>query len=102
MPEIRVDSNLCQKDGLCTLACPVGIFEQKKRDAAPAVVSEEMCIGCGHCVAVCPHEAISHSDYPEGTSTPVAAEEADRTQLGLLMSGHGEFEQPRGRHSHAA
>ena len=74
MPEIRIDANLCQKDGLCTLACPVGIFEQKKRDAVPAVALEEMCIGCGHCVAVCPHGAISHSDYPEGTATPVAAD----------------------------
>ncbi len=30
-----------------------------------------MCYGCGECLAVCPHGAISHSDYPEGTVTAI-------------------------------
>jgi len=40
--------------------------------------------------------------YRGRLSRPVSTEEADRTTLGLLMSGHGEFEGARRRPGHAA
>ncbi len=71
------------------------LFEARAKGAGIILISEDL------------DELLQVSDrisvlYQGRLSTPVAVEEADRTQLGLLMSGHGEFEQPRGRHSHAA
>jgi nitroreductase/NAD-dependent dihydropyrimidine dehydrogenase PreA subunit len=67
MSEITIDAEVCRKDGLCTLACVRGIFQQQESGATPRIINPETCIGCGHCVAICPHGAMSHSDYPEGT-----------------------------------
>lgn len=74
MPRISIDENLCKKDGLCAMACPAGILDQREKGTIPRIVREQSCIACGHCVAICPHGAISHSDYPEGTVTPVEPE----------------------------
>jgi len=32
---------------------------------------EDFCLRCGHCVAVCPHGALSHRDIPLGACTPI-------------------------------
>lgn len=62
MTYIAVDDTLCQKDGICSLACPVSIIEwQKGEFARPMKSGEKLCISCGHCVAICPHKAISHA-----------------------------------------
>jgi len=71
MPEIRVNSDVCTKCGLCTQACPTGIFLQPEKGVVPRLVRKEMCIDCGHCVAICPSGAVVHGGYPEGAVTPV-------------------------------
>jgi ATP-binding cassette subfamily E protein 1 len=59
-----VDSDLCQskKCGLeCIKECPVNINGQEcitLPENKIALVSEELCIGCGICVKVCPFDAI--------------------------------------------
>jgi nitroreductase/NAD-dependent dihydropyrimidine dehydrogenase PreA subunit len=69
MIKITIDENLCHKDGLCTLACTYGIFQQKEKDTTPEIdeVMLEKCYRCGHCVSICPHGAISHSHFAEGS-----------------------------------
>jgi len=49
----------------------MNIFIQKEEDSIPEVTHEEMCISCGHCVAICPGGAISHKSFPEGSIKPV-------------------------------
>ena len=63
MSLLTVDPDKCKKDGICAAACPMGIIDWTKGEnpkASPE--AEELCISCGHCVAVCPHGAMSHRD----------------------------------------
>ncbi|MDG6988358.1 MAG: ribosome biogenesis/translation initiation ATPase RLI [Nitrososphaerota archaeon] len=59
-----VDQDLCQskKCGLeCIKECPVNINGQEcitLPESKIALVSEELCIGCGICVKVCPFDAV--------------------------------------------
>jgi len=77
MIEITIDADLCRRDGLCATACARGILEQDEKGAVPKILETEVehCFRCGHCVAICPAGAVSHSHFPEGTVTPVSAED---------------------------
>lgn len=76
MNEIKIDGDLCKKDGLCAMACPRGIILQEEKDTIPKIVDAflENCFLCGQCASICPHGAISHSHFPEGTINPIQAE----------------------------
>ncbi len=56
-----IDSSKCKRDGICADECPFGLIEIRDKESFPAPVkgAAELCINCGHCVAVCPHGAIS-------------------------------------------
>jgi len=58
-----IDKNKCNRDGICVAECPSRIIEMKDDSSFPTPVfgAERACIRCGHCVAVCPHGALSHS-----------------------------------------
>lgn len=61
MTLLTVDETLCKKDGICAAECPMGIIKWKKGELpVPVPKAPELCIDCGHCVAVCPHGALSH------------------------------------------
>jgi nitroreductase/NAD-dependent dihydropyrimidine dehydrogenase PreA subunit len=75
MPEITIDADICKRCGTCALTCPRGVFRQEERGTIPQIGTLGMCFECGQCVAVCPQGAISHSAYPEGTVSPIKAEE---------------------------
>lgn len=71
MPLITVDEQKCKKDGICVSECPFLLLGQKDPESIPAAVpnAEKLCLRCGHCVAVCPHGALSltgmdEADYP--------------------------------------
>ena len=61
MALFTVDESKCKKDGICVSECPACIIEMKTPDSAPSPINgaQELCIKCGHCVAVCPHGALS-------------------------------------------
>ena len=63
MSLLTVDQEKCHRDGICAEVCPAGIIEFKNKDAFPILVDggDILCIRCGHCVAVCPHGAMSHA-----------------------------------------
>lgn len=60
---IVIDEQRCKKDGLCAIECPAGIIRLQKDDGYPKMIAggEVSCLRCGHCVAVCPEGALSHS-----------------------------------------
>jgi nitroreductase/NAD-dependent dihydropyrimidine dehydrogenase PreA subunit len=75
MPLLEVIEDRCKRDGICIESCPAGIIEFNK-DGFPALIErgDSYCIRCGHCVAVCPHAAMSHADMPAERCLPVRKE----------------------------
>ena len=73
MPLFSIDQEKCKRDGICVQDCPVQIIVQPDKDAfpAPAEDAAEFCINCGHCVAVCPHGALTLSTMPIDTCPPL-------------------------------
>jgi nitroreductase/NAD-dependent dihydropyrimidine dehydrogenase PreA subunit len=61
MNGLTVDHNKCQRDGICAADCPAGIIKMKSSENYPEPVAGfgKFCLACGHCVAICPHEALS-------------------------------------------
>lgn len=66
MSLLNIDKTLCKRDGLCAADCPTAIIHLKDSESVPELVAggDQMCLRCGHCVAVCPHGALDHADIP--------------------------------------
>lgn len=58
--KVGIDASKCLKDGICIKVCPCGVFAPSQ-NGIPAInpMTVATCINCGHCVAVCPGQAIS-------------------------------------------
>ena len=63
MALFTIDKDKCRKDRLCVMECPMQIISMKNEGEIPEPVSgaENVCINCGHCVAVCPTGALNLS-----------------------------------------
>lgn len=86
MSQIVVDKNLCKRDGACIDVCPPRTLVAGK-DGFPEEVPESRCILCGHCVAVCSCDALTHSGLPEEDFLPVSKEvPTPEVMDGFLMS----------------
>ena len=70
---IVIDEEHCKKDGLCAIECPAVIIRVNKETGFPEMVpgGEERCLLCGHCVAVCPHGALTHKHCPREECPPI-------------------------------
>lgn len=66
---MTIDEGRCLKDGFCARECPAAIIELPG-DGFPRIKpgQEEGCMDCGHCVAVCPHDALRHERIPAAGS----------------------------------
>lgn len=94
MPKISIDPSRCAGAGFCALTCPQAIFRQRTAGEVPRLARAEACVHCGQCVALCPHGAIRHPDYPEGSLRAVRRR--------LLPSYEGLLELLRSRRSRRA
>jgi len=75
MSLLIVDQEKCKKDGICAADCPTAIIKIDKQEGPRLVSNGEMsCLRCGHCVAVCPHQALSHKEVPLENCTPIQKE----------------------------
>ena len=56
-----VDPEKCNQDGFCVDACGKRLIEIEEGESVPTLIAgaEELCISCGHCVAVCPTGALA-------------------------------------------
>ena len=61
MALITIDRTRCKKDGICAAECPFSLIALTGEDGFPEIrpAAARLCIQCGHCVAVCPHDALS-------------------------------------------
>lgn len=77
MYEVTINSERCKKDGLCAMICPVGVIQQDEKVTVPKISGEYVarCIACGHCMAICRHGAISHSEFPATTVRAIPFEQ---------------------------
>jgi nitroreductase/NAD-dependent dihydropyrimidine dehydrogenase PreA subunit len=80
----KINADKCIRCGQGVAACPSLVIDLGEKQAE--VVKPEWCLGCGHCGAVCPTEAIfqeatSYENYPGQGSTPATSPET----LGLLL-----------------
>lgn len=73
MSIVTIDPQRCKKDGLCVRICEK-VFAQEAEGSPPAVVHEEHCNSCGHCVLLCPSGAITQTDCPPEKVHPVKRE----------------------------
>jgi len=63
---LNINEDLCQRDGLCVRDCAAAIIQLAENNGLPEIIpdGEGVCLECGHCVAVCPHGALSHERIP--------------------------------------
>ena len=61
MAFITIDETRCKQDGICAAECPRRLIIQEDDKSFPRIApaNEANCMACGHCVAVCPHGALS-------------------------------------------
>jgi len=76
MSLLIVDESKCKQDGFCVRDCPTAIIRLKDKESYPEMVpgGEQSCLTCGHCVAVCPHGAMSHKMVPFDDCPPIQKE----------------------------
>jgi nitroreductase/NAD-dependent dihydropyrimidine dehydrogenase PreA subunit len=72
MPYIHVDESRCARDGLCASVCPMSVIEHSP-SAVPHTNAEKAgsCISCGHCMAVCPRDALLLGDVTSDELRPL-------------------------------
>lgn len=78
MPLLKVDRDKCRQDGICAAECPSRIIQFNADDGYPetAAQASRFCLACGHCVAVCPHGALSLKWFKPDDCPPVRTEPA--------------------------
>jgi nitroreductase/NAD-dependent dihydropyrimidine dehydrogenase PreA subunit len=71
----RIDSDACNRDGICKKACPVDVIDILPDGTPhPSDDAENICIRCGHCLAVCPTGSFYHRDMDRDNCPPVRSE----------------------------
>lgn len=76
MRQLIIDVTKCKQDGICAAECPAGIIKLKNGKGSPEINPDnfQSCLLCGHCVAVCPNGALSHSEIRIENCPPIRKE----------------------------
>jgi len=90
MTFMTVDPTKCNQDGICVAECPGRIIRMDAESGYPVPTDDfaEICLKCGHCVAVCPTGAMSlHWLGPDDCRTIRKEFEATPDQVEQLLCG---------------
>ena len=75
MPLFTIDPAKCRRDYACVAECPRLLLEIPPDSGVPTAVpdADALCIDCGHCVAVCPHSALTLRSMAPGDLPSIQA-----------------------------
>lgn len=73
MNHFAINQEKCTRDGICAESCPMGLIAHQDNTSYPTATddAEKFCVQCGHCVAVCPHGALSLKTIKPDQCPPV-------------------------------
>ena len=73
MALLTIDHDKCKRDGICVSECPFSLILENRQTGYPEIrpAAERLCITCGHCVAVCPHQALTLALLGPDTCLPL-------------------------------
>jgi nitroreductase/NAD-dependent dihydropyrimidine dehydrogenase PreA subunit len=75
MAFMTVDFKKCVKDYLCVADCPMELIKKKENGYPESIEgADELCISCGHCVAICLAGALSLEKVPVEQCVPLPGE----------------------------
>src|SRR6056297_2018203 len=89
MSLIQINKDKCDLSYSCVRECPVNAIEVKVNTDYARIIPER-CIGCGHCVGVCPQDAVVYRDSKQQTKDMLESEE--QTVAIVAPSISGEFD----------
>lgn len=85
MINFKVNQEKCVNCGLCSSDCPVLIINRKTEYPTIKEGKEDNCLECQHCLAVCPHAAISILGKEPENSISTKAETPKPIEMENLM-----------------
>lgn len=85
MGVITVDKDRCVRDGLCVAVCG-SLTLRTNEEGYPEETPGRMCILCGHCVAACTCDALTHSGLPQEKMLPAAKTLPDPALLDSFLN----------------
>lgn len=88
MVSILVDQDLCTRCGICSSVCVMGVIDPADENTLPKVnrANAGMCIGCGHCEACCPSQALLFNDrLDEKERLPAGAGTIAPVEMGYYL-----------------
>ena len=64
MSDIVIDTQRCNKDGMCAASCPLSLIGIDEDTKIPYMHEElkDSCMECGHCISVCSQDALMLND----------------------------------------
>lgn len=84
VPSITINAETCSKCGLCSLVCPIRVFDFKKGEV-PCIRYNEECVLCGHCLSVCPTNSIQHSGFVPENFKKINGKQAFDTDFAFIF-----------------
>lgn len=96
MSQIIVDVNLCKGDGACVAVCAAKMLALNAK-GIPEEDPEGNCILCGHCVAVCPHDALTHAGLPQEPFLPASRNLPDPAMIDNFLNSRRSVREFRDR-----